>query len=105
MSPEDEDEQRHEGEVDEEHRLHQTDGQEEDRLQAALGLRLTGDTLDVGRTGEAVTDTGTDGATGQGDAAADERTRQGDRVIAYCHGTSLLISCVLADAWVVLLSG
>ena len=46
-SAEDEDEQRHEGEVDEEHRLDQTDRQEEDRLQAALGLGLAGDALDV----------------------------------------------------------
>src|ERR1043165_2723932 len=42
-SAEDEDEQRHEGQVDEEHRLDQTDGQEEDRLETALGLGLTGD--------------------------------------------------------------
>ena len=74
MAPgaEDEDEQRHEGEVDEEHRLDQTDRQEEDRLQATLGLGLTGHALDVGRTGQTVTDAGADGAAGQGDATADE---------------------------------
>ena len=70
---EDEDEQRHEGQVDEEHRLDQTDRQEEDRLQATLGLGLAGHALDVGRTGQAVTDAGADRATGEGQATADER--------------------------------
>src|ERR1044071_10472486 len=51
-----EDEQRHEGQVDEEHRLDQTDGQEEDRLKTTLGLGLTSNALDVGRTGQTVTD-------------------------------------------------
>src|SRR3954452_16073363 len=66
-SGEHEDEQRHEREVDEEHRLDQTDRQEEDGLQATLRLRLTGHALDVRRTGQTVTDTGTDRATRQGD--------------------------------------
>src|SRR6478735_12718195 len=84
-SAENEDEQRHEGEVDEEHRLDQTDRQEEDGLQAALRLGLTGDTLDVGRTGQTVTDTGADRATGEGDATTDEGAGQGHGVISYCH--------------------
>ena len=50
------------------------------RLQAALGLGLASDALDVRRTGEAVTDTGTDGATGEGDATADEGAGQLDGV-------------------------
>ncbi len=57
-----EDEQRHECEVDEEERLTPTDCQEEDRLQAALGLRLTRYPLDVRATSQAVTDRTTDGA-------------------------------------------
>src|SRR3954469_749794 len=88
----DEHEQRHEGEVDEEHGLAQTDRQEEDGLQAALGLRLAGDALDVGRTGQTVTDTGADRATGESDATADEGAGRLDSCITYCHGTSLLVS-------------
>src|SRR4051794_816072 len=88
-----EDEQRHERQVDEEHRLHQTDGQEEDRLQTALGLRLTGDALDVRRTGEAVTDTGADRAAGEGHATADEGAGQLYRTTR-CH-VSPCLSCVL----------
>src|SRR6478752_1516153 len=84
-SAEDEDEQRHEGEVDEEHRLDQTDRQEEDGLQAALRLGLASHTLDVGRTGQTVTDTGTDRAARKGDATADEGAGKGHGVISYCH--------------------
>src|SRR5690349_15790634 len=84
LSPEDEDEQRHEGQVDEEHRLDQTHGQEEDGLQAALGLGLASDALDVGRAGQTVTDARADGATREGDAAAHERAGQLDRSF-YCH--------------------
>src|SRR3954449_10865456 len=80
-----EDEQRHEREVDEEHRLDQTDRQEEDRLQATLRLRLPRHALDVGRTGQAGTDTGTDRAAGQVDATADERASSLDCLVAYCH--------------------
>src|SRR3954468_11742422 len=69
---ENEDEQRHEGQVDEEHRLDQTDRQEEDRLESALGLRLASHALDVGRPGQTVTDTSADGATGEGHATTDE---------------------------------
>src|SRR6478752_7467373 len=83
-SPEDEDEQRHEGQVDEEHRLDQTHGQEEDGLQAALGLGLASHALDVGRAGQTVTDARADGAAREGDAAANERAGQLDRSF-YCH--------------------
>src|SRR3954454_23339968 len=55
---EDEDEQRHEREVDEEHRLHQTDGQEEDGLQSAWGRGRGSHTLDVGSAGQTVADAG-----------------------------------------------
>ena len=88
---EDEDEQRHEGQVDEEHRLDQTDRQEEDGLESTLGLGLTSYALDIGRTGQTVTDTGSDGATGEGDAATDEGTGQLDRSFC-CHLTFLLVS-------------
>src|SRR6478609_7171995 len=85
-SAEDEDEQRHEREVDEEHRLDQADRQEEDGLQTTLRLGLASNTLDVGRTGQTVTDTGADRTTGEGDTAADERTGELDGLISYCHG-------------------
>src|SRR3954464_13674354 len=68
LSPEHEDEQRHERQVDEEHRLDQTHGQEEDGLKASLGLGLAGDALDVGRAGETVTDARADGTAREGDA-------------------------------------
>src|SRR4051794_37962662 len=84
-SAEDEDEQRHEGEVDEEHRLDQTHRQEEDGLEAALRLGLAGDALDVGRAGKTVTDTGTDRTAGEGDAAADEGTGRGHGGVSNCH--------------------
>src|SRR3954449_1109771 len=74
-----EDEQRHEREVDEEHRLDQTDRQEEDRLEAALRLGLAGDPLDVGRPGETVTDTGADRTTAECQSAADEGAGELDR--------------------------
>src|SRR6188472_4312886 len=74
---EDEDEERHERKVDEEHRLHQTDGQEEDGLQSTLGLGLASHTLDVG-------------SAAQGDATADERASGLDGLIAYCHLICLL---------------
>src|SRR3954447_14143459 len=68
---EDEDEQRHEGQVDEVHTFDERDRQEEDRLQATLCLGLARHALDVGRAGQAVTDAGADGATGKGQTAAD----------------------------------
>src|SRR3954468_3695363 len=67
---EDEDEQRHEGQVDEVHTFDQRDRQEEDRLEATLGLGLASHALDVGRAGQAVTDAGADRATAEGQAAA-----------------------------------
>src|SRR5581483_12371062 len=57
-----EDEQGHEGQVDEVHGLDQTDGQEEDRHEAGLGLGLTGHTRDGLATRKTVTDGRTDGA-------------------------------------------
>src|SRR5690348_1195586 len=87
LAAENEDEQGHECEVDEEHRLDQTHGQEEDGLQAALGLRLTSNALDVGRASKAVTDTGTDGATTEGETATDESTGERDGLVDVrdCH--------------------
>ena len=56
MLGEHENEQRHEGEVDEVHRLNQTHGQKEDSEQPALRFRLAGDPADGGSTGKAVAD-------------------------------------------------
>src|SRR4051812_18644825 len=86
----DEHEQRHEGEVDEEHGLAQTDRQEEDGLQAARGPGRAGDPLDVGRPGQTAPDPGADRAPGESDPTADEGAGRLDSCITYCHGTSLL---------------
>src|SRR4029078_829714 len=60
------------------------------RLEAALGLGLAGHALDVRRAGEAVTDTGTDGATRPGHTAADEGAGGRDGRVVYCHCVSLV---------------
>src|SRR5215468_12369435 len=75
-----EDEQRHEGEVDEVHRLDQADRQEEDAEQAALGLGLTGYAGDRRAAGEAVADGRADGAATEGETATDERTGELNRL-------------------------
>jgi hypothetical protein len=54
-------------------------------LEATLSLGLACHTLDVGRTGQAVTDTGADGAAGQCDSATDECAGELNSAIAYCH--------------------
>src|SRR3954462_5190239 len=89
---ENEDEQRHEGQVDEVHTFDERDGQEEDRLQTTLSLRLASDALDVGRAREAVTDAGADGATREGKATADERAGRLDGRFhgGCCHCLSLV---------------
>src|SRR5258708_5737086 len=75
---ENEDEQHREGEVDEVHRLDQADRQEEQGLQRALCLGRASHTRDQLATGETVTDRGTDRATAQCQAAADEAAGQLD---------------------------
>src|SRR5690242_4263632 len=90
---EDEDEERHEGQVDEVHTFDQRDRQEEDRLQAALGFGLTSHALDVRRAGQAVTHAGADSTTGEGQAAADEGARGLDGRVeggVCCHCFSLV---------------
>src|SRR3954463_3440721 len=88
---ENEDEQHCEGEVDEVHRLDQADRQEEQGLQAALRLRLTGDTGDELATGQTVTDRGADRAAAQGQTATDEAAGELDRLRGYvdCHFSPL----------------
>src|SRR5215510_1560968 len=73
---EDEDEHRHEGQVDEVHRLDQADGQEEDREQPALCLRLPGHARDRRASGQSVTDRGADRAASECEATSDEGPRQ-----------------------------
>src|SRR3954470_3986782 len=68
----DEHEQGHEGQVDEVHALDQPDDQEHGGVQPAGRLGLAGHALDDRRAGQAVTDRRADGATGEGDATADE---------------------------------
>src|SRR3954453_409823 len=69
-----EDEQGHEGEVDEVRRLTQTDREEEQGHQATLRLGLASNARDRRATGEPVTDRGADGTTGEGEPTADQRT-------------------------------
>src|SRR4051812_18334195 len=89
---ENEDEQRHEGQVDEVHTFDQCDRQEEDRLEPALGLRLARHALDVRRTGETVTHAGADSTTGEGQSAAHEGTRGLDGGFdVSCHCFSLVV--------------
>src|SRR5262245_7619334 len=78
---ENEDEQRHEGEVDEVHRLDQADRQEEDREQPALGLRLARHTRDGRAAGETVADRRADRAAAEREATADERAGELDRLL------------------------
>src|SRR4051794_24306130 len=88
---EDEGEQRRERQVDEVRRLDQADGQEELTGELALRLGLAGDTADEGVTGDAVTDTGADGAATESEPTADEAASGGDclRHVLCCHGASL----------------
>src|SRR4051812_26623771 len=65
LGAEHEHEQRHEGQVDEVHALDQTDDQEHDRVQSAASLGLTSDPLNGRGTGQTVTDSRTDGTTGE----------------------------------------
>src|SRR3954453_19333229 len=87
LLPEDEDEQRHEGEVDEVHGLDQADGQEEEGGQPTLRLRLAGDARDQVPTGHAVTDGGADGAAAERETTADEGARglDGRGVVSGCQ--------------------
>ena len=66
------DEDDHEQQVDEVHRLSQTNGQEEVRTSLVLDLGLTGDRRDGRATGQTVTDGRADGTATQGQATADE---------------------------------
>src|SRR3954464_10838449 len=68
----DEHEQGHEGQVDEVHALDQTDDQEHGGVQPTGRLGLAGAAVKTRRAGQAVTDRRADGATGEGDATADE---------------------------------
>jgi hypothetical protein len=93
---EDVDEHDHEQQVDEVHRLDQSDGQEEVRAGLVLDLGLTRDRRDGLATGQAVTDRRTDGAATEGDAAADECTRDADR-------TCDCLCAIIYSSWLVLL--
>src|SRR5215471_2065056 len=80
------DEQSHECEVDKVHGLTQADRREEDGEQAALQLRLPGDTFDGGAPRKSVTDRGTDGTAAEQEAAADERACGLDCPFHVCCG-------------------
>src|SRR5262249_17841722 len=69
-----EDEQRHEGQVDEVGRLNQTNRDEERCEQPALRLGLPGDTRNQSVTRNTVTDTGADRAATHDQSTADEST-------------------------------
>jgi hypothetical protein len=62
-----EDEQCHEGDVDEEGGIDQAHGQQEGCVETALRLGLTGDSSDELCPGQAVADAGVDGSASQGD--------------------------------------
>ena len=72
LGGEDVDEHHHEQQVDEVHGLHQADRQEEVLTGLGLDLRLPCDGGDGLRTGQAVTDRGTDGTSAQCESATDQ---------------------------------
>src|ERR1700722_7320811 len=92
LGGEDVDEHHHEQQVDEVHGLHQADRQEEVLTGLGLDLRLPGDGGDGLRTGQAVTDRGTDGAPAECKPAADQRTGDSYRTfdVVCCHVSSPL---------------
>src|SRR5262249_791507 len=77
-----------EREVDEVRRLHQADCQEELTRQLALRLRLPRDAADERVTGDAVTDTGADGAATESEPTADQAASGG-----YCLGDVFCCHC------------
>src|SRR5579884_141993 len=80
----DEDEQGHDGQVDEVHGLDQTHDQEHGRVEPALHLGLPGDAGDGLATGQTVTDRRPDGSTAEGEATAGERPGQLDCLLSGC---------------------
>src|SRR5262249_38779954 len=81
------------------------DGQEEVLTGLALDLRLPRDRLDRRAADEPVTDGSAGGATGEGQAAADQSARDADRIVeagVCCHLTSSSVGrCRRSVLWVV----
>src|ERR1019366_9037861 len=89
------DEHDHEQQVDEVHRFDQPDRQEEVGPRLALDLGLPGDRRDRGRSGKAVADGRTDGASAEGESATDKCARSADRGVngLSCHVVPSFVSC------------
>src|SRR6516165_1939714 len=102
LGGEDVDEHDHEQQVDEVHGLDQSDGQEEVLACLRLDLGLPGDGCDRLRTGQAVADRRTDGATAEGQPTTDEGTGDPDRTFSCsCHVSLSPLSRSCVDAcWV-----